>query len=254
MTHDVGDHTALVDSGRHAPRRGRLAWVLLTIVMVGGGTAGWWLWERGELAGDEAADVRDRLTAANQRAATAESRILELTAGALRAADAPPPPPDDDELVVLAEQLRAALGDLAGVAIDDAATRLTVQLDDPQLFRGDDDVLTPRGRKLIDDVGGVLADAGDRPVWIHGHVDDTPLPDDAVFETAWELSSARALAVLRRLVDQDGVPERRLAAVAFGDQRPVSSADRRKNARIEIVIERGALAAASARTAPARSR
>jgi flagellar motor protein MotB len=60
---------------------------------------------------------------------------------------------------------------------------------------------------------------------------------DAVlaYVTNWELSAARALTVVHYLQDEAKVDPARLAAVAFGQYRPVSKV-RAKNRRIEIVL------------------
>ncbi len=246
----------MVQAGRApgARRSGRIAWVLWAITLAGGGTAGWWLWERGRLSADEAADARARLGEAHLRAAQAEDRVLAMTASQLRGTE-PVKGSPHAELDRLAEALRVALELTGGtVQLDDAAPRLTIALDDPAMFRGDDDVLTPRGKAILTTISGVLGGAGDRPIWIHGHVDPAPLPDDAVFESHWELSSARALAVLHQLAEDDRLDLRRMAAVAFGAERPVSTAAGGKNARIELVVEPAPPATAAARTAANRTR
>jgi flagellar motor protein MotB len=250
----VGDRTELVDTGRHAPkRRPGIGWTLLAVALASAGISSWVLWEQGRLARDEAADAQVRLADANQRAAAAESQILAMSAERHRA---PGAHAADAELPVLAEAVRAAIDLSAGdVAVDDAAGRLVITLDDPEMFRGHDAELTQRGDKIIDAVATSLAQsAGDRALWVHGHVDDAPLPDDAPFENAWELSSARALAVVRRLAE-GGIAGKRLAAVAFGAERPAGK-DRAKNRRIEIVVEAETLPppAAAAMRANARSR
>lgn len=254
MSHEVGDRTALVEAGRPAPkrRRGGLPWLLLALALAGGGIGGWLLIEQARLAGDDAVDARARLDQANRRAADLEARLLAVSADALR--PAPPAPVSPDELTALAAPLRAALDKTAGdVAIDEASGRVIVTLDDPAMFRGSDAELTLRGDAVVDGLAAALATVGERALWIHGHVDDAPLPDDAGFETAWELSGARALAVVRRLADQ-GVDGRRLAAVAFGASRPVGK-ERKKNRRIEILVEGAAPpATAAAKRAPGRTR
>jgi chemotaxis protein MotB len=62
-------------------------------------------------------------------------------------------------------------------------------------------------------------------------------PNDAVlaFVTNWELSAARALTVVHYLQDDAKLDPSRLAAVAFGQYRPVSK-NKAKNRRIEIVL------------------
>jgi len=64
-----------------------------------------------------------------------------------------------------------------------------------------------------------------------------PDSNDAVlaFVTNWELSAARALTVVHYLQDEARLDPTRLAAVAFGQYRPVSRL-RAKNRRIEIVL------------------
>jgi chemotaxis protein MotB len=69
---------------------------------------------------------------------------------------------------------------------------------------------------------------------------ETKPPDkknDAVlaFVTNWELSAARALTVVHYLQDDAKIDPTRLAAVAFGQYRPVSKV-KAKNRRIEIVL------------------
>ncbi len=64
-----------------------------------------------------------------------------------------------------------------------------------------------------------------------------PAKNDAVlaFVTNWELSAARALTVVHYLQDEAKIDPTRLAAVAFGQYRPVSKT-KAKNRRIEIVL------------------
>src|ERR1043166_5298217 len=70
-------------------------------------------------------------------------------------------------------------------------------------------------------------------------IDPKAKPDsnDAVlaYVTNWELSAARALTVVHYLQDDAKIEPTRLAAVAFGQYRPVSKA-KAKNRRIEIVL------------------
>ncbi|HPZ81513.1 MAG TPA: OmpA family protein, partial [Candidatus Atribacteria bacterium] len=62
------------------------------------------------------------------------------------------------------------------------------------------------------------------------------------FPSNWELSAARAIAVLRYLVEEKGLPPERLMAVGYGEYRPlapnVDEEHRQKNRRVEIVILR----------------
>jgi flagellar motor protein MotB len=242
----VGDRTALVDSGRHLPRRRvGIAWTILAIVVVGGALAGWLLVERARLARRAAGDAWARLGDAHQRAAAAESQLLAVAADRLRPPSAAPTGADLGDLAAVADDLRARLDRAATVVVDADRRRVVVTMDDAGMFRDVDAELTPRGEGLVDAIAEVLARAGDRAVWVHGHVDDTPAPAGARSTSAWERSSTRALAVVGRLGDR-GLPARRLAAIAFGAGRPVGS-DRAKNRRIEIHVDAAGPAASAMR-------
>jgi chemotaxis protein MotB len=71
---------------------------------------------------------------------------------------------------------------------------------------------------------------------IDGHADRQPI-SGGTFQSNWELSSERAINVVKLLI-ADGIPANRLAATAFGDNQPLDPADTpeayAKNRRIEI--------------------
>jgi chemotaxis protein MotB len=74
---------------------------------------------------------------------------------------------------------------------------------------------------------------------IDGHTDDRPI-NSPQFPSNWELSTARAVSVLKFLVGR-GIPADRLAAAGFAEFRPIDTSNteegRRKNRRIEIKLD-----------------
>jgi chemotaxis protein MotB len=91
----------------------------------------------------------------------------------------------------------------------------------------------------LDKVAGVLnTTVSDLNVGIEGHTDNRPIKRSG-WKSNWELSTSRALSVLHYLSDK-GVAEPRLAAIGYGEYKPVVSNDtkagRQKNRRVEIVI------------------
>ena len=62
------------------------------------------------------------------------------------------------------------------------------------------------------------------------------------FKSNWELSTARATAVVRFLEDKAGIDPTRLSATGYGQYRPAAGNDtvegRRQNRRIEIILSR----------------
>lgn len=81
----------------------------------------------------------------------------------------------------------------------------------------------------------------DRGVRVEGHTDSTPPRRIAdMYPTNWELSAARALAVLKVLVEEGGVSRDHAFAAAYGQHRPVmqnaTPEGRESNRRVDIVI------------------
>ncbi len=75
---------------------------------------------------------------------------------------------------------------------------------------------------------------------VDGHTDAVPLSGSGAFADNWELSQARALSVVRYMVDVLGFPPERLAATGFGQYRPVAEGDspeaNAQNRRIELKL------------------
>lgn len=87
------------------------------------------------------------------------------------------------------------------------------------------------GREIPDDIQWVLR--------VDGHTDDTPLSGAGRFGDNWELSQARALAVVKYFISQ-GVKPERLVAAGFGEFQPLEEGDtdeaRARNRRIELKL------------------
>ena len=101
------------------------------------------------------------------------------------------------------------------------------------------------GQRELATLGAVLREvAGEMPPdlnWIlrvDGHTDKIPVGSRARYADNWELSQARALSVVRYLVEREGVPPARLAAIGFGEYQPIDTGDTpealAKNRRIEF--------------------
>lgn len=81
----------------------------------------------------------------------------------------------------------------------------------------------------------------ERHVRVEGHTDSAPPRRVAdAYPTNWELSAARALAVVRFLIDRGEMPKTQVSAAAFGEHRPVTDnatpEGRKANRRVDIVI------------------
>ena len=99
-------------------------------------------------------------------------------------------------------------------------------------------VLRPQGAIVLDQLAAVIA-AVPNQIVVEGHTDNVPIAT-AQYPSNWELSTARATAVLRYLVEARGVPKERIAAAGYGEQRPVadnaSPDGRSRNRRVDIAV------------------
>ncbi len=107
-------------------------------------------------------------------------------------------------------------------------------------FDSGKDVIREDGKDSIRRVAEVLnRDVPNSNVAIEGHTDNQPIRYSG-WKTNWELSSARALAVLHYLIDDCKVKPTRLSANGYGEFRAVAENDTKenmqKNRRVEIVI------------------
>ncbi|KQQ79502.1 peptidoglycan -binding protein [Aureimonas sp. Leaf324] len=113
------------------------------------------------------------------------------------------------------------------------------------LFSSGADVLQPAGRDEMEKLAEAIIQL-DREIpsdinWIirvDGHTDNVPITGGR-FTDNWQLSTARAAAVVRFLVGA-GVPANRLAATGFGEFQPLVAGDtpdaRARNRRIELKL------------------
>jgi chemotaxis protein MotB len=98
--------------------------------------------------------------------------------------------------------------------------------------------LSARGQLVVDTLAPVLRDIPD-PLQIDGHTNQVKVKPK-FYPTDWELSSARAITVLRHLNEADGVPAARMTASAFGHEKPLidpsKPGSQRINKRVDIVV------------------
>ena len=115
---------------------------------------------------------------------------------------------------------------------------MTVKLKDKILFPSGSAKLSAEGKKALDAVAEVFKDLKGKNVIVAGYTDDVPVAGKS-FKDNWELSTARAISVVRYLVSKE-VPPQMLGAAGFSQYRPVavndSPANRSQNRRIEIVL------------------
>ncbi|MGA2143305.1 MAG: OmpA family protein [Brevinematales bacterium] len=109
------------------------------------------------------------------------------------------------------------------------------------LFDEGSDVIKPEGKAALDKIVKKLTDAKDKFIRIEGYTDDLAIAPayQSKYPSNWELSSARANAVLRYLIEK-GVKPEMIKSTGYGKYNPVASNDttegRAQNRRIEVEL------------------
>jgi chemotaxis protein MotB len=141
----------------------------------------------------------------------------------------------------LEDEMRAAL-ESKDVTISQLQGKLTVNILDRILFDSGEADLKTDGAAVLRKVAGILEQHTNLKIHVIGHTDNVPIRPGARirFASNWELSTARATAAVRFLVEKAGVDPRRLGAVGYGEFRPVAdnatAEGRARNRRIAITI------------------
>jgi chemotaxis protein MotB len=119
--------------------------------------------------------------------------------------------------------------------------RVVLQLRNDVLFDKGEAEVKPDGKAALAEVAGTLRSVSAKRFQVAGHTDTQPITTDKKkeFPTNWELSTARAIAVVKLLTSQ-GVDPTTLSAAGYGPYDPVASNatpdGMAKNRRIEITL------------------
>lgn len=137
----------------------------------------------------------------------------------------------------LADTLKTAVAD-GRVTLEIDRRGLVVSIRESGTFKTGSADLSGDTRALIGEVGSALRTI-DNFVRVEGHTDDVPI-HTARYASNWELSTARATAVVAFLVQDFGVSSDRLSAAGYGEYHPrvpnTDAAARARNRRVDIVI------------------
>ena len=127
------------------------------------------------------------------------------------------------------------------VKVDQEKGTITVTLPNSILFPSGKASLKSATNADLDDIYSVLRQRySGKQIDVVGHTDSDPIRKTKdKWKDNWDLSAARALTVLRYLVNK-GVSPQTIRGVACGESRPVasnsSSSGKAKNRRVEIVV------------------
>jgi len=116
--------------------------------------------------------------------------------------------------------------------------RMTVALSTDILFASGSAKLSPEGSAAVKEVTQLLKSLEGRQYQIEGHTDNLPIKSE-IYPSNWELASARAMSVVKTMIEA-GLPSTRISGASYADTQPVadnkSVEGRAQNRRIAIVI------------------
>ncbi|QCP54756.1 motility protein B [Trinickia violacea] len=135
--------------------------------------------------------------------------------------------------------LLGALRDQKQLTLSENAQGVEIGIDAKVLFHSGDAHLLPDSMDVLSQVATVLKHYSSSNILVEGHSDNVPIATEK-YESNWELSSARAGAVVRFLVDK-GIEPHRLAAIGRADTIPLVIGDdeaaRAANRRVTILVQ-----------------
>jgi chemotaxis protein MotB len=122
--------------------------------------------------------------------------------------------------------------------IQEMEDKLYLEVDDGINFRSGSARLSSEDTKSLEKIADMLKSAPGMQLIIEGHTDDVPISND-FYGDNWELSVARSVSIVRKLVDM-GVNPAQLIAAGGGEHHPVADNDtaegRKQNRRGDVII------------------
>ncbi len=116
---------------------------------------------------------------------------------------------------------------------------LVIELSSDLLFAPGSASLNARIYPILDRVASLIKSCKNKVI-IEGYTDSTPVRTGP-YSSNWELSTARAISVLKFFVNQEGIPANRFIAAGYGPTKPIFPNDtpehRAKNRRVWILLK-----------------
>ena len=194
----------------------------------------------------EASDAQKKLQDESGKTAALEAKVADLQSklaasqsGVARLTE------EKGELEAKSSQYEQLAQSLQGqisagqIELSELKGKMTVKLKDKILFSSGSAALGKDGKIALDAVADAFKDLKGKNVIVGGYTDDVPIGKKGVYQDNWDLSSARAIAVVRYLVSK-GVDPRMLGVTGYSEYRPLAPNDstegRSQNRRIEISL------------------
>ena len=147
-----------------------------------------------------------------------------------------------EELMQIAGEIRSSFPELLKkelINLGENDNWLEIEINNKLLFQSGDATPNPDAISLIMRLAEPLKNVT-LPINIEGFTDNVPIKNDR-YPSNWELSAARAAAIVRILASNE-IDARRLAAIGYGEFKPVASNSteegRQRNRRVVMLISK----------------
>lgn len=124
------------------------------------------------------------------------------------------------------------------VSVEMTERGLVIRMTGEILYDIGEAVIKPTGRDVLDEIGTNIVGIRNN-VKVEGHTDSLPI-NNSDYPSNWELSTARAVRVIKYFIDNIEINPSRLSAAGYSKYRPirenVSPKNRAVNRRVEVVI------------------
>ena len=125
------------------------------------------------------------------------------------------------------------------IDVESTARTILIRIREKGSFTSGSALLNSSFVGVIDKIANALTQIEGR-IAVEGHTDNVPINTFA-YPSNWDLSAARSVAVVRRMLDIAPLVPDRVTASGFADTRPqannVSAEGRARNRRVEIVVK-----------------
>ena len=156
----------------------------------------------------------------------------------LQQADGDDPPVDEQQESHPIDEVLEAFAAEPGINVSYSKQGAHITFEDFLLFDFGRAEINPVGLAFLEKLAALIQKVP-YPVRVEGHTDNVPI-HTARFPSNWELSTARAVSVVKYFAESGKINPQRLSAVGYGETRPVAPNDtatnRSRNRRVEIVL------------------
>jgi len=147
---------------------------------------------------------------------------------------------NNELLKKIAQQLDQQIQDGA-IELESLGQQIIIRIRENGSFPSGSAFLQPKFKPIIKDIGKLLNDIPGE-IMISGNTDNREIHTE-LYNSNWQLSAERAVAIAQELIKVTGFDSSRLLVVGHADTRPLvpntNALNRRRNRRVEIAINQG---------------